>query len=205
VLAVARSAATIDALDVPGVTGRVADLGEPGVAREVLEAAGDVDLVVNAIADPGVSDAALSMHDGEQHDLESRIGDAVTPVHNVIDATLAHLCAQGSGTFVQITGGLALRARPGTGALSATAHATRAHVEAAIPAARERGGHVALLVVTGLIESDLTAGALDGAPPRASMTGADVVAAIGFLLGQTGARAWTHELNLIPPAMAWSP
>jgi hypothetical protein len=35
------------------------------------------------------------------------------------------------------------------------------------------------------------------------MEAADVVAAIEFLVAQTYARAWTHELTLTPPAAEW--
>jgi 7-alpha-hydroxysteroid dehydrogenase len=185
----------------------VADLAEPGAAEAVLaEAAEDfgrIDLVVNAIADPQVSASALSRERQGSAHLDSAIGTAVAPVHHVVDAAVRRLAKQGGGCFVQITGGLALRALPGTGALAATGYATRALVEGVVPDAREDGVHVALLVIRGLIESDLTADALEGKPAGASMTDEDVAAAIDFLAGQDEARAWTHEIVLTPPAARW--
>lgn len=207
VLAAARSSSTIEELaaELPGVTGRRADLGEPGAAAALLaearESFGGLDLVVNAIADPQVSASALSREgDGSAH-LESAIGTAVAPVHHVVDASVSALREQGRGCFIQITGGLAMRAQPGTAALAATGYATRALVEGSLVDAREDGVHVALLVIRGLIESDLTAEALKGKPRAASMTTADVTAAIDLLASQE--RAWTHELVLTPPAGAW--
>jgi NADP-dependent 3-hydroxy acid dehydrogenase YdfG len=207
VLAVARSKSTIESLasDHPDVSGRVADLGEPGAAAAAIEAAdgefSGVELIVNAIADPQVSAAALSREMDESAHLESAIGAAVSPVHHVVDAAVTALRARGCGCFVQITGGLALRVQPGTGPLAATGYATRALVEGAVPDAREDGVHVALLVIRGLIESDLTADALAGKSATASMTDADVTAAIDLLVAQE--RAWTHEIVLTPPAAPW--
>jgi len=209
VVAAARTEATISSLAAahPEVVGRVVDLAEPGAAAGVLdrarEVSGSVDLVVNAIADPLVSASALSHEREEGAHLESTIGAAVTPVHNVVDATLRTLCAQGRGCFVQITGGLALRALAGTGPLAATGYATRALIEGAVPEARADGVHVALLVIRGMVESDLTAASLEGKPQRASMTDDDVQAAIEFLSAQGAGRAWTHELVLTPPAAPW--
>ncbi len=209
VAAAARTPDTIEAFTeaLPRVAGTVADLGEPGAAAGVLDDArdrfGGLDLVVNAIADPHVSAAALSRERDEGAHLESTIGAAITPVHNVVDATLRVLQRQRRGCFVQITGGLALRAQPGTGALAATGYATRALVEGVVPDARDHGVHVALLVIRGMIESELTADSLRGQEPNASMTDADVTAAIDLLVAQGDGRAWTHELVLTPPRARW--
>ncbi len=207
VTAVARSSETIESLaaEHPEVAGVVADLGEAGAATRVLEgartAAGRIDLIVNAIADPNVSSSALSRESDGDSALSSAIGVAVAPVHHVVDASVEILRRQHGGCFIQITGGLALRAQPGTGALAATGYATRALTEGALVEAREDGVHVALLVIRGLIESDLTAAALAGKPPEASMTSDDVIAAIELLAGQR--RAWTHEVILTPPVTPW--
>jgi NAD(P)-dependent dehydrogenase (short-subunit alcohol dehydrogenase family) len=209
VAAAARSDATIKALteQEPRVLASAVDLGEPGAAAGVLEGArnsfGRIDLVVNAIADPQVSAAALSRERDEGAHLESTIGAAVAPVHLVADATLRLLRDQKHGCFIQITGGLALRAQPGTGPLAATGYATRALIEGAVPEAREDGVHVALLVIRGMIESPLTAESLRGLPQGASMTEEDVTAAIDLLVAQGRGRAWTHELVLTPPEARW--
>jgi len=205
----ARSKSTIEDLEArqPAVLATAVDLSEPGGAAKVLEGAresfGRLDLVVNAIADPRVSAAALSRERGEGAHLESTIGAAITPVHQVADATLRLLRGQGHGCFIQITGGLALRAQPGTGPLAATGYATRALIEGAIPEAREDGVHVALVVIRGMIESPLTAESLRGMPESASMTDADVTAAIDLIVAQGQGRAWTHELVLTPPGAPW--
>jgi len=209
VAAAARSESTIEALlyQHPTVLATATDLGEPGAAAGVLEGAkekfGRLDLVVNAIADPQVSAAALSRERDEGAHLESTIGTAVAPVHHVVDAALGLLRAQHHGCLIQITGGLALRAQPGTGALAATGYATRALIEGVVPEAREDGVHVALLVIRGMIESPLTAESLRDLPPDASMTDGDVTAAIDLLVAQREGRAWTHELVLTPPGARW--
>lgn len=209
VTAVARSTETIDSLtdELPQVDGHALDMGEPGSAQAALEAAqehfGPVSLVVNAIADPAVSGAALANERTEDPALRSMLGTAIEPVRNVVAAGLETLRSQGGGTLVQITGGLALRARRGTAELAATGYATRALIEGSIAEARDAGVHLALLVIRGLIDSDLTAAMLEGKPPGAAMTATDVTAAIDFLVAQTPARAWTHELTLTPPEAAW--
>ncbi len=211
VAAAARSEATIEALreQQPSAMATAVDLGQPGAAASVLEGAresfGRLDLVVNAIADPQVSAAALSRERDQGAHLESTIGAAITPVHQVADATLRVLRDQRHGCFIQITGGLALRAQPGTGPLAATGYATRALIEGAVPEAREAGVHVALLVIRGMIESPLTAESLGDLPENASMTEGDVTAAIDLIVAQGQGRAWTHELVLTPPGARWQP
>ena len=155
VVAAARTETTIDSLasEQPDVIGRAVDLGAPGAAAEVLEQARRVwvpstwSSTRSRIAQ--VSASALSREREEGAHLESAIGAAVTPVHNVVDATVQLLRAQGHGCFIQITGGLALRALAGTGPLAATGYVTRALIEGAVPEAREDGVHVALLVIRG--------------------------------------------------------
>ena len=207
VVAAARTEATIDSLtsEHPDVIGRALDLGAPGAAAEVLEQG-------RATArEPSTSSSTRSptrksrpRASGSRGGPPPRVGDgSVMPVHNVVDATVRLLRAQGRGCFIQITGGLALRALAGTGPLAATGYVTRALIEGAVPEAREDGVHVALLVIRGMIESDLTATSLEGKPQRASMTDDDVHAAIEFLYSQGAGRAWTHELVLTPPAAPW--
>lgn len=210
VAAVSRTQEVAEAFEhrVPAAVGRQVDVAEPGAAAAFLgrvqERHGSIELIVNAISDPAVAASALARENAERKALESPIGTAVAPVHHVVDASVELLRAQGHGTFIQITGGLALRALPATGPLAATGYATRALVEGVIPEAREAGVHVALLVIRGLIESDLTAEMLDGKPAGASMAHEDVIAAVEYLEGQTAARAWTHELTLTPPLAAWT-
>jgi 3-oxoacyl-[acyl-carrier protein] reductase len=209
VAAAARTEQTIEALvnQHPSVLATAADLGVVGAAESVLESAKDkfgrIDLVVNAISDPQVSTAALSRERDQSPALASPIGAAISPVHAVVDATLGLLCGQQRGCFIQITGGLALKAQPGTGPLAATGYATRALIEGAVPEARDNGVHVALLVIRGMIESPLTAENLRGLPRDASMADGDVMAAIDLIVAQGQGRAWTHELVLTPPGARW--
>ncbi|MGH2618831.1 MAG: hypothetical protein ACRDJC_26685, partial [Thermomicrobiales bacterium] len=69
---------------------------------------------------------------------------------------------------------------------------------------RERGVHVALLIVDGTIESEKTRVSLAGEPATASTTHADVVDAVEYLASQT-ARGWTHELQVTPAGDRWVP
>lgn len=209
VAAVALTQDTVDALEAraPAIKGIRADLSQPGAAADVLRRVhahhGSIELIVNAISDPAVASSALAREGGDRTALASPIGAAVTPVHHVIDASLEILRGQRTGTLIQITGGLALRARRGTGPLAATGYATRALVEGAIADARDDNVHLALLVIRGLIESDLTAATLEGKPANASMTPGDVIAAIELLVAQSHRRAWTHEVTLTPPGAVW--
>jgi len=209
VAAVSQTQETVDAFEArtPEAKGIQADVGEPGAAADVLQRVqayhGSIELIVNAISDPAVAASALAREGGERKALASPIGAAVGPVHHVIDASLELLRGQRNGTLIQITGGLALRTRRGTGPLAATGYATRALVEGAIADARDDNVHIALLVIRGLIESDMTAEMLEGKPTNASMEHEDVIAAVEFLEAQRDARAWTHELTLTPPAAPW--
>jgi hypothetical protein len=69
---------------------------------------------------------------------------------------------------------------------------------------RERGVHLALLIVDATIESEKTAASLEGKPPEASASQEEIVRAIEYLAGQSP-RAWTHELQLTPSRDRWVP
>src|SRR5581483_6235422 len=105
--------------------------------------------------------------------------------------------AQGDGTLVQITGGSARRGMPGRGQWAAAAFARRALVQSAAQELRERGVHVALLIVDATIESGKTASMLAGRPALQSATEDDVAAAVAYLASQSP-RGWTHELQITP-------
>ncbi|MER3488172.1 MAG: hypothetical protein C4307_05380 [Chloroflexota bacterium] len=76
--------------------------------------------------------------------------------------------------------------------------------QAAALEARERGVHVALLIVDATIESDKTTAFLEGKPPQASASELDVVAAVRYLEAQSP-RGWTHELQITPRLDRWVP
>lgn len=114
------------------------------------------------------------------------------------------MAGAGGGALVQVTGGSARRAMAGKGAWAAGAFATRALSQAAALELRDRGVHVALLVVDGVIESEKTRGMLAGEPDHASVDPAEVIRAVEYLVGQSE-RAWTHELVVTPRGDRWVP
>jgi NAD(P)-dependent dehydrogenase (short-subunit alcohol dehydrogenase family) len=199
--AVARSRETIDAFsaELPAGLGIVADASRlEDVERAFAETSGrfgGVDLVVNAVSSAGGIQAA-----GLQPFLENLL----PAVANVVDVGGRVLAERGSGTIVQITGGSARRGMPGRGPWAAAAFATRGYVQAAASELRERGVHVALLIVDATIESPKTAAFLEGKPAEASTTEDDVARAVAYLAAQSP-RGWTHELQLTPRLDRWVP
>jgi NAD(P)-dependent dehydrogenase (short-subunit alcohol dehydrogenase family) len=169
--------------------------------EETVGRFGSVDLVVNAIS-VGVPGGALAEVPPEAM---APFLDALVPgVFNVLRVGSRVLGEQGSGTLVQITGGSARRGMAARGPWAAAAFATRALVQAAALELRERGVHAALLIVDATIESAKTQAGLEGRPPEASTTEADVAAAVRYLAGQSP-RGWTHELQITPRLDRWVP
>src|SRR5919206_39290 len=99
--------------------------------------------------------------------------------------------ARSAGTLIQITGGSARRAIAGRGLWAAGAAATRALTHSAALELRERGIHVALLIVDATIDSPKTAGMTAGPAPRETADQAEIARAVEYLANQTE-RAWTH-------------
>ena len=102
-------------------------------------------------------------------------------------------------TLIQITGGSSRRAIPGRGLWAAGAFGVRAITQAAALELRERGIHVALLIVDAGIEP-FEGGT--GDPAKADPR--EIAQAVVFLAEQ-GARAATHELQVTPLAERWVP
>src|SRR5207237_4106109 len=111
---------------------------------------------------------------------------------------------EGGGTFVQMTGGSARRGMPKRAPWAATAFATRAFVQSAAAEMREKGVHVALLIVDATIENEKSAAMLADKPPEASASQDEIVRAIEYLARQSP-RAWTHELQQTPAGDRWVP
>src|SRR5690349_8626433 len=107
-----------------------------------------------------------------------------------------------AGTIVQVTGGSSRRAMPGRGLWAAGAFGVRALTQAAALELREQGIHVALLIVDAGIEP-LTGGR-PGADP-ATLADPHEIARAVQLLGEQGARAVTHELQVTPLGERWVP
>jgi NAD(P)-dependent dehydrogenase (short-subunit alcohol dehydrogenase family) len=208
---VARSEETIASLgrELPQVAGIVADAAAPDDAERAFAEAqvrlGRLDLIVNAVTPrPRGGFGGGSILDVAPDALEPYVGDLLPAIFNVIRIGSRILAEQGSGTLVQVTGGSARRGMPGRGPWAAGAFATRALVQSAAQELREKGVHVALLIVDATIESEKTAQLLAGRPPEASAAQDDVVAAIRYLADQSP-RGWTHELQITPSGDRWVP
>jgi NAD(P)-dependent dehydrogenase (short-subunit alcohol dehydrogenase family) len=199
VTAVARSEETIASFR--SGRGIVADAARAEDVERAFAAAGDVDLVVNAIS-VGVPGGTLA--EAGPDALAPYTEGLLPGVLNVLGVGSRVLGARGSGTLVQITGGSARRGMAGRGPWAAAAFATRALVQAAALELREQGVHAALLIVDATIESEKTSAWLEGKPPEASTTEADVVAAVRYLEAQSP-RGWTHELQITPRLDRWVP
>ena len=92
----------------------------------------------------------------------------------------------------------------GRGPWAAAAFATRGLVQAAASELRERGVHVALLIVDASIESEKTRERLEGKPPSSPRPRRTWRLPSPTSLGQSP-RAWTHELQLTPSGDGWVP
>jgi NADP-dependent 3-hydroxy acid dehydrogenase YdfG len=211
VAAVARSRETLDALqaDIPGALALAADATRAeDVERafaETRERFSSVDLVVNAVtARPSGSWGGGTLAEAGPEAIEQYVGELLPAIFNVVRVAARVLTEQGSGTLVQITGGSARRGMAGRGPWAAAAFATRALLQSAALELREVGVHAALLIVDATIESEKTASWLEGKPPEASTSQADVAAAVAYLAGQSP-RAWTHELQITPAGDQWVP
>jgi len=207
VAGVARTQETIDALvdEVPSALGITADAASPAEVErafaETRERFGSPELVVNAITNGprGGSIAELP------EDVFDRYLHGLLPaIFNVIRVGAGVLLENGRGTFVQMTGGSALRGMTKRGPWAATAFATRALSQSVAAELRQRNVHVALLIVDAVIDSEKTADWLKGEPPEKSADMHDVVRAIRYLHDQSP-RAWTHELRLTPALETWVP
>jgi NAD(P)-dependent dehydrogenase (short-subunit alcohol dehydrogenase family) len=204
VAAVARTEETIAILrdEVPAAVGLIGDASKPEDVERIFADVGSVDLVVNAITTtPGFGGP---IHDAPHDALDAYVGALLPGIFNVLRVGGRVLAGQGHGTLVQVTGGSARRGNPGRGPWAAAAFATRALVQSQAAELRERGVHVALLIVDAIIESEKTKHWLEDEPPERSASMEDVAHAIAYLHAQTP-RAWTHELQLTPALERWVP
>src|SRR3990170_246470 len=165
-----------------------------------------VDLVVVAISPStgGRTFGGGQIAEAEASSFTPYLDDLLPALVNVMRVGARVLKQQGSGTYVQITGGSARRGMSGRGAWAAAAFATRALAQSAGAELRDRGVHVALLIVDATIESEKTEGFLAGTPAEASAAEEDVARAVAYLAEQSP-RGWTHELQLTPAGDRWVP
>lgn len=210
VLAVARTAATLDALREvhPEVVTMHGDATQHAVVAEALARAerelGGLDLVVNAITAPprDHSFGGGPIMEAPPDRLEAWLAGFVPAAWAILRAGGAALAARGEGTLVQVAGGSARRAIPGRAMWGAAQHAARALALGLAQELRPHGVHVALLIADGIIQTERAP--MEDRPPEESLSAEDVAGAVEYLLSQ-GPRGWTHELCLTPSAERWVP
>jgi len=208
----ARSDETLAAVTAAGALALRSDITDQAAVRATVEEAarahGGVDLVVNAAAAYGgtrtgpfgggpIADAAADAVDSwpvapprSAFAFLSGAGGAVATLDRPV-------------TLIQVTGGSSRRAMPGRGLWAAGAFGVRAITQAAALELRERGIHVALLIVDAGIEP-YAGGGRPGVDPAALADPRQVADAVVFLADQ-GTRAATHELQVTPLAETWVP
>lgn len=201
---VARSEETIRMFedDVSGAVGIIGNAADPDDVERIFSDVGAVDLVVNAITtNPSFGGP---IHDAPPDALDAYVGTLLPGIFNVLRVGGRVLADRGRGTLIQVTGGSARRGNPGRGPWAAAAFATRALVQSQAAELREKGVHVALLIVDAMIESEKTKQWLEDEPPERSASMEEVAEAIKYLHEQSP-RAWTHELQLTPALERWVP
>lgn len=175
---------------------------------QAADANGGIDLVVNAAAAYGgtrtgpfgggpIAEAAADAFDSW----------AIAPARSAfafLSGAGSFLTAQGGpATIIQVTGGSSRRAMPGRGLWAAGAFGVRAITQAAALELRQRGIHVALLIVDAGIQP-VSGPPRPGVAPEALADPSEIAEAVRFLATQ-GSRAATHELQLTPLAETWVP
>jgi NAD(P)-dependent dehydrogenase (short-subunit alcohol dehydrogenase family) len=212
VTAVARSDASLELASAAGATALRGDITDPasieGALRQAADAQGGVDLVVNAASAYG-GDRSGPFGGGPLAQAAPEAFDAwaAAPARAAFTflSTAARFALQQArpATIIQVTGGSARRAMPGRGLWAAGAFGVRAITNAAALELRERGIHVALLIVDAGIEP-FEGGGRPGADPAALADPREIADAVTFLAHQ-GARAASHELQVTPLAEHWVP
>jgi NAD(P)-dependent dehydrogenase (short-subunit alcohol dehydrogenase family) len=212
VAAVARSDATLERASAAGALALRGDVTDPAsiqaVLRETVDAHGGVDLVVNAASAYG-GDRSGPFGGGPLTEAHPGAFDvwAAAPARaafTFLSTTGRYvLDARRPATLVQVTGGSARRTMPGRGLWAAGAFGVRAITNAAALELRERGIHVALLIVDAGIEP-FEGGGRPGVDRSALADPREIAKAVAFLADQ-GARAATHELQVTPLAERWVP
>jgi NADP-dependent 3-hydroxy acid dehydrogenase YdfG len=212
VAAVARSAESLASVSaaVPDVLAIEADAGVDADVERALQVTrerfGSVDLVVVAIS-PSTRGRVFGgggIVESDAGAFAPYLDELLPALATVLRVGARRLAEQGSGTYVQVTGGSARRGMPGRGAWAAAAFATRGLLQSAATELREKGVHVALLVVDATIESEKTRESLAGSAPELSATEEDVARAVAYLASQSP-RGWTHELTLTPSGDRYVP
>jgi 3-oxoacyl-[acyl-carrier protein] reductase len=206
--AVAQSPETLTAIRAAGGLALSADASSPESLSGAFEQAraefGGIDLIVNAVSAarptrPGPFGGG-DVGDATVEDFRGWTGAVAEQAFVFLSEGLR----TGASTLIQITGGSARRAMEGRGLWAAGAAATRALVHAAAQEHRERGVHVALLIVDATIDSPKTASLIADRAPEETADQAQIARAVEYLAGQTP-RAYTHELVVTPAGDRWLP
>jgi NAD(P)-dependent dehydrogenase (short-subunit alcohol dehydrogenase family) len=206
--AVAQSPETLAAIRDAGGVALSADASDPASLAEAFEHAradfGGIDLIVNAVSAarptrPGPFGGG-EVAEATVEDFRGWTGAVAEQAFVFLSEGLK----TGASTLIQVTGGSARRAMSGRGLWAAGAAATRALVHAAAQEHRERGVHIALLIVDATIESPKTASMIAGKAPEETADMDEIARAVQYLAGQSP-RAFTHELVVTPAGDRWLP
>jgi NAD(P)-dependent dehydrogenase (short-subunit alcohol dehydrogenase family) len=211
VTGVARSEATLQGIADAGATPLRADVTDAEGVAEALGAAaaahGRLELVVNAAAAYGGARSGPfgggPLADARPEAFDAWAAAPARAAFSFLSAASRFALEQGGpATLVQVTGGSSRRAMAGRGLWAAGAFGVRAITHAAALELRERGIHVALLIVDAGIEP--LSGLREGQDRASSADPREIADAVRFLAAQ-GARAATHELQVTPLAERWVP
>src|SRR4051812_19988831 len=179
-----------------------------GALRAVADRHGRVDLAVNAAAPYGGGRSGPfgggALAEAAPSGFEDWSAMPVRGAFAFLSASARFLTEQGGekATIVQVTGGSSRRAMPGRGLWAAGAFGVRALTQAAALELRGSGIHVALLIVDAGIQPPV--GTREGVDPATLADPHEIAEAVRFL-GEQGARAATHELQVTPLGERWVP
>ena len=212
VATIARTRADLAALAAEGALVVSADAADPDALAAAFtraaEELGPPSLIVNAVSasrppDDGSGFGGGALAGASAAGFEGWATALAQQAFVFLQVGVRALEGQG-GTLVQVIGAPARRAGPERGLVAAGSAAVRALAHAAAQEWRERGIHVALLIVDGIIESPKTTRMAAGMATDALVQQQDVVRAVRFLASQS-ARGMTHELVITPSGGRWLP
>lgn len=209
--AVSRTPASLEGPRADGVLGITADAADPEALRAAIDEArsalGRIDAIVNAVSAsrPPAGGGAFGGGPLRLATLEGFEGWTAAVARQAFVFLSAGMAAlPDGGALVQVTGGSARRANPGRGLWAAGSAAVRALTQAAALEGKDRGIHVGLLIVDGVIGSPKTAAMTRDMPPEA-VADQDAVARAAVYLAEQPAGALTHELQVTPAGDRWVP
>jgi len=212
VTGVARSDATLEAVAAAGARAAAGDVTDPvsvaGALAEAAAAHGPVGLAVNAASTYGGNRSGPfgggPIADATADAFDSWAAAPARSAFSFLSAAGRFMLDQGlPATLVQVTGGSARRAMAGRGLWAAGSFGVRAITNAAALELRERGVHVALLIVDAGIQP-IAGQPRAGVTPEALADPYQVAEAVRFLAEQ-GSRGATHELTITPLGERWVP